>query len=88
MSKVTAGAVARTIVLLVALLNQILAMSGKQAVSIADNDIYQTVSLLFTIGASVWAWWKNNSFTPNDVKADEVLKQLKEQNKSEGGEVI
>ena len=87
MSKVTAGAVARTIVLLVALLNQILAMSGKQAVSIADNDIYQTVSL-FTIGASVWAWWKNNSFTPNAVKADEVLKQLKEQNKSEGGEVI
>ena len=88
MSKVTAGAVARTIVLLVALLNQILAMSGKQAVIIADNDIYQTVSLLFTIGAAVWAWWKNNSFTPNAVKADEVLKQLKEQNKSEGGEVI
>ena len=88
MSKVTAGAVARTIILLVALLNQILAMSGKQAVSIADNDIYQTVSLLFTIGASVWDWWKNNSFTPNAVKADEVLKQLKEQNKSEGGEVI
>ena len=43
MSKVTAGAVARTIVLLVALLNQILAMSGKQAVSIADNDIYQPI---------------------------------------------
>ena len=88
MSSVTAGAVARTIILLVALLNQILAMSGKHAISIADNDIYQTVSLIFTIGASVWAWWKNNSFTQNAIKADEVLKQLKGQKKSEGGEVI
>ena len=78
MSKVTAGAVARTIVLLVALLNQILAMSGKQAVSIADNDIYQTVSLLFTIGAAVWGWWKNNSFTQEAIKADEVMTELKE----------
>ena len=82
MSSVTAGAVARTIVLLVALLNQILAMGGKQAISIADNDIYQTVSLLFTIGAAVWAWWKNNSFTQNAVKADEILNKLKK-NESE-----
>ena len=82
MSKVTAGAVARTIVLLVALLNQILAMSGKQAVSIADNDIYQTVSLLFTIGASAAAWWKNNSFSVNAINADKYLNKLKK-NESE-----
>ena len=87
-NNITAGTIARTIVLLLALANQVLAMCGKQILNIADDDIYQTVSLLFTIGASVWAWWKNNSFTPNAVKADEVLKQLKEQNKSEGGEVI
>ena len=88
MNNVTTGTIARTIVLILALANQVLAMCGKQVLNIADDDIYQTVSLLFTIGASVWAWWKNNSFTPNAVKADEVLKQLKEQNKSEGGEVI
>ena len=87
-NNISAGTIARTIVLLLALANQVLVMCGKQVLNIADDDIYQTVSLLFTIGASVWAWWKNNSFTPNAVKADEVLKQLKEQNKSEGGEVI
>lgn len=87
-NNITAGTIARTIVLILALANQVLAMCGKQVLNISDDDIYQTVSLLFTIGASVWAWWKNNSFTPNAVKADEVLKQLKEQNKSEGGEVI
>ena len=82
MNKITAGTIARTIVLVVALANQVLAMNGKQVLNIADDDIYQTVSLLFTIGASVWAWWKNNSFTQNAVKADEILNKLKK-NESE-----
>ena len=82
MNNVTAGTIARTIVLLVALSNQILAMNGKQVLNIADDDIYQIVSILFTIGASVWAWWKNNSFTQNAVKADEILNKLKK-NESE-----
>ena len=87
-NNITAGTIARTIVLLLALANQILAMCGKQVLNIADDNIYQVVSIVFTISTSILAWWKNNSFTPNAVKADEVLKQLKEQNKSEGGEVI
>ena len=52
MSNVTTGTIARTIVLILALANQVLAMCGKQVLNIADDDIYQTVSLLFTIGAS------------------------------------
>ena len=51
MSNVTTGTIARTIVLILALANQVLAMCGKQVLNIADDDIYQTVSLLFTIGA-------------------------------------
>ena len=78
----------RTTVLVIALLNQILTSTGHDILPISDEEVSQVISLAFTIGASIWAWWKNNSFTPNAVKADEVLKQLKEQNKSEGGEVI
>ena len=52
-NNITAGTIARTIVLLLALANQVLAMSGKQVLNISDDDIYQTVSLLFTIGASI-----------------------------------
>ena len=77
-NNITAGTIARTIVLLVALSNQILAMNGKQVLNIADDDIYQTVSLLFTISAAVWGWWKNNSFTQEAIKADKVMEELKE----------
>lgn len=78
MNNVTTGTIARTIVLILALANQVLAMCGKQVLNIADDDIYQTVSLLFTIGASAVAWWKNNSFSQTALKADKVMAELKE----------
>ena len=77
-NNITAGTIARTIVLILALANQVLAMCGKQVLNIADDDIYQVISLLFTIGAAVWGWWKNNSFTQVAIKADEVMTELKE----------
>lgn len=78
MNNVTAGTIARTIVLLLALANQVLAMCGKQVLNIADDDIYQVVSIVFTIGASAVAWWKNNSFSQTALKADKVMAELKE----------
>ena len=82
MNNVTTGTIARTIVLILALANQVLAMCGKQVLNIADDDIYQTVSLLFTIGASAAAWWKNKSFSVNAINADKYLNKLKK-NESE-----
>ena len=78
MNNVTAGTIARTIVLLLALANQVLAMCGKQVLNISDDDIYQVVSIVFTIGASAVAWWKNNSFSQTASKADKVMAELKE----------
>ena len=74
-----ADTIARTIVLVLALLNQLLAIFGQRnKIPIAERiTIYQLVSILFTIGAAVWSWWKNNSVTKNAVKADEYLKELK-----------
>ena len=66
--------IARTIVLALALLNQILAIVGHETIAFTDNDIYQLVSLCWTIGASLVAWWKNNSFTGNAQKADKMLR--------------
>lgn len=78
MNNITAGTIARTIVLLLALANQVLAMCGKQILNISDDDIYQVVSIVFTIGASAVAWWKNNSFSQTALKADKVMAELKE----------
>lgn len=77
-NNITAGTIARTIVLILALANQVLAMCGKQVLNIADDDIYQVVSIVFTIGASAVAWWKNNSFSQTALKADKVMAELKE----------
>ncbi|AUO19948.1 phage holin [Monoglobus pectinilyticus] len=79
-NNITAGTIARTIVLLLALANQVLAMSGKQVLNIADDDIYQIVSIIFTVSASAVAWWKNNSFSQAAIKADEYKENIKERN--------
>ena len=69
--------IARTIVLFIALANQVLAITGKEVFPVTEDQVYQGVTLVVTIGASVWAWWKNNSFTKNAIQADNVLKELK-----------
>lgn len=76
---VSSKTVARTIVLILALTNQVLTMCGVNPLPFSDETVYETVTLCFTIGASAWAWWKNNSFTENAIKADEYLKELNEE---------
>lgn len=68
----------RTIVLTIALVNQALAIFGKEAFPVTEDQVYQIVTLIITVGASVWAWWKNNSFTRHAVLADEYFKELNE----------
>ena len=72
--------IVRTIVLIIALLNQGLAIFGKEAFPVTEDQVYQLVTLLITIGAAVWAWWQNNSFTRHAIMADDYLKELKEGN--------
>ncbi len=78
---ISADTVARTIVLALALFNQALAIAGKSTISFAENDIYQLVSLGWTVAASIAAWWKNNSFTCTACEADAWMKaKLEEKN--------
>lgn len=79
MQKISAGTVARTVILIVALANQILTVSGHSVIPIADEVINDFVSLAFTIVASLAAWWKNNSFTANAITADEYLQKLRKE---------
>ena len=76
-TKISAGTIARSIILLLALVNQCLSLAGIQVLPIADEDINAMVTTLWTLAASVAAWWKNNSFTTAAIKADQVLAQEK-----------
>jgi len=75
--KIEKGTIARTVVLVVALINQALAMFGKEILPFAEDDIYTAVTTILTLGATVWAGWKNNSFTTAAIEADEYMKTLK-----------
>lgn len=81
--KITVETICRTIVLTMALVNQILTSTGHSVLPIEDTEVTELVTLLFTIGASVWAWWKNNSFTQPAIKADVYMNVLREEEKEE-----
>ena len=65
----------RTIILFIALLNQVLVITGHSVLPFSDAEIEQGVSMLVTVIASVWAWWKNNSFTKDHIEADAMVEQ-------------
>jgi SPP1 family holin len=75
--KITAGTISRTIVLTVALINQLLTVFGVQTLPIQDAQIHEVVSTVFTIVAAIAAWWKNNSFTKEALEADRFMHELK-----------
>lgn len=60
---ITAGTVARTLILFLALINQLLSASGHAVIPIEDATIETLVSTAITIITALVAWWKNNSFT-------------------------
>ena len=74
---VTAGTIARTIILALALINQILTATGHGIINISDDDVNTLISTIFTVVSAVATWWKNNSFTQSALKADKVMREDK-----------
>lgn len=75
--KVSKGTIIRTVALVLALTNDFLVLFGKSPLPIEDEMVEQVISFLFTTGAALAAWWKNNSFTEEALTADAVLRNLK-----------
>ena len=76
---VSAGTVARTAVLLLALTNQVLSACGKPVLPIESTTVEQLVTAGITTVAALIAWWKNNSFTTAALEADKTYDRLKSQ---------
>ena len=77
MRNIEKGTVIRSIVLALALINQLLIACGKSPIEIGEEDITILVSTIATVASAIWAWWKNNSFTKNAIRADKFLDDLK-----------
>lgn len=63
-------------VLALALVNQLLSAAGKPVLPIDSASVEQWVTAGLTTAAAIWAWWENNSFTPEAIRADELLDQM------------
>ena len=78
---ISAGTVARTACLLLALVNQVLSALGKPVLPIESATVEQLVTAGITTVTALVARWKNNSFTPAALEADKTFDRLKAQGK-------
>lgn len=72
-TNITAGTIARLICLALALINQVLVMTGHSVLPIEDQTIELIVANVWTAAAALWGYWKNNSWTLKARKADAYL---------------
>ena len=77
--KISSGTIARTVVLVLALVNQVLSILGYKIIPIEDEQVNDFITMLFTIGSALAAWWKNNSFTEAAIEGDKYKNIVKEQ---------
>lgn len=75
------GLIVRTAVLVYALVNNALVMSGVSTLPFADTQVEIAVSGTLTVVASLWTWYKNNSVTKNAKLADGYLDRLRKDDK-------
>ena len=71
---VTSQTWVRTIVLIIALIGQLLVILGRKTEAINIDQWTEYVTYAVTAISSIWAWWKNNSFTQQAQDADNILK--------------
>ena len=77
-NKISAGTIARTACLLLALANQVLSALGKPVLPIESATVEQLVTAGITTVAALISWWKNNSFTSDAIRADEYMQNLRD----------
>ena len=77
--KISAGTVARTIVLLLALVNQVLSMLGIPVLPIEDEAINTVVSTLWTIIARRCGLVEEQQLYHGGLEADQVLAEKRKE---------
>ena len=78
-NKISAGTIARTIILLLALINQCLSIARLSTLPIEDEQVETIITTAWTVIAAAWAWWKNNSFTQAALEGDKLMHSLKDE---------
>ena len=77
MKNTNVGTITRTVLIIIALINQGLLIAGKNPLPFEDEQIAQVISFGFTTVTSLIAWWKNNNFSREAKEAQHYLDALK-----------
>ena len=80
-TKISVGTWVRGILSLVSIVNMALTAFGKTPVSVEYSELYTIISLIFTFIVGAASYWKNNSFTPAALQADQTYDKLRVQGK-------
>ena len=75
------GTIIRTVLMIVALINTILTLTGKNPLPYSSEEIEAAVTVILQVVATLWAWWKNNSFTLAARIGDETMRYQKRKRK-------
>lgn len=77
MKKIDAGTLTRTVLIVLALINQGLVIAGKDVLPFTDDQVTQVISFGFTVITALLAWWKNNNFTHSAKEAQKYADAIK-----------
>ena len=77
--KISKGTIVRTVLLLIAIVNMGLQHFGIDVIKVDESEIASLVEYIIQIAIIVVGFWKNNSYTQKAIKADELLKRMKEE---------
>lgn len=75
----------RTIILVYSLINSILVMLGFNPIPFTEDEVGTAITLVLTVSATLWSWWKNNNFTHEAKEAQKHLLKMKHHAKKGSG---
>lgn len=75
MKNIDNGTIVRTVVLFVALLNQSLVLAGYSPLPFEDQQVENGVTIVLTVVASIWTWWKNQNITREARRKAALIKR-------------
>jgi len=73
--KISRGTITRTVILALALTNQVLTAAGHSPLPIENETVTSFIATGATIVTATVAWWKNNSFSSRAIQADATFKK-------------
>lgn len=76
--KISKGTIVRTIMLVIVIINMILKHFNIDVINVSESEILTFLESFIEVAIIVVGFWKNNSYTPKAIEADEFLKNLRE----------